>query len=369
MNSGTLTYHSGYNYGACLQAYALQTVVSRECGPNTIINFEPLEFVHSREMITKHPRRVKEVIKILSRLPYSSSLNKRQHLFDAFTSELLNMTRLCRTREEAIEEARCFDCLIAGSDQIWNLGAKGDEFAANTLFFFDFPKEQRRISYAASFGSWVKEAGKHEEEFLPWLKQFDAISVREQSGYDYLQSRGIDCSVNVDPTLLLDAADYRKVSRAPGDTPSRYVLMFGWFSGKDLVSVAKKASAFYGAPAINIVPPPRGAFSGIKRKLDVGPREFLYLIDHAEFVATNSFHGTVFSSVFKKRYASVYSGVPDTRMKSTLDSLGLRNRLVKDDQVDEVFFSSLDDSDFDDVETRLKRLRKDSIEYLRENVR
>ena len=369
MASGTLTYHTGYNYGASLQAYALQTVIKRECGPNQIINFETLDFVHSREMLTRHPKRLKELVKIVARVPYAGALQRRQALFDAFTAEQLDTTELCRTREEAIEVARHFDCLVCGSDQIWNLGAPGDEFAPSTLFFLDFPKGQRRVSYAASFGGWVKDAGSRENEFLPWLREFDAVSVRETSGCEYLKSKGVDCCVNVDPTLLLDADDYRAIERRPASAPEEYVLLFGWSTNRDVVSVAKKAETHFGVPAINIVPPPRAIGSGIRRVLDVGPREFLYLVDHAEFVVTNSFHGTVFSSIFGKRYASIHGGTPDTRMKSVLDFLGLSDRLVTAAAVDDGYFEGLSDSDFDGMSSKLAELREASIDYIRKNVR
>lgn len=370
--SGTLTYHTGYNYGASLQAYALQTVIARECGPNEIINYEPLEFLHSREMITRHPKRVKELVKIATRLRYARSLSRRQRLFDDFTAEQLKTTSVCRTRDEAVSAASGFDCLVCGSDQIWNLGAPGDEFAPSTLFFLDFPREpsyQRRVSYAASFGKWVSEADSRAEEFLPWLKGFDSISVREESGRNYLESKGIDCRVDIDPTLLLDAEDYRSIERKPDNIPERYILLFSWATTKDVVEAARRVSEIMGIPAINIVPPPRAMFSGIRRKLDVGPREFLWLVDNAEFVVTNSFHGTVFSSIFEKPYASIYRGKPDTRMESVLRFLGLAGRLVESDQVDRGYLETLDPDDYRGVAGRLEMLRAGSIEYLRENVR
>ena len=89
---GILTYHSGYNYGASLQAYALQTTIEKLGCDVEIINFEKDDFVASREMITRHPRRAKELIKIVTRIPFASSLSKRQNLFDHFTENTLRTT-------------------------------------------------------------------------------------------------------------------------------------------------------------------------------------------------------------------------------------------------------------------------------------
>lgn len=57
----------------------------------------------------------------------------------------------------------------------------------------------------------MKQASKHEDEFLPWLKKFDAVSVREQDGVEYVKSKGIDCTLALDPTVLLDKEDYEKI--------------------------------------------------------------------------------------------------------------------------------------------------------------
>ena len=85
---GILTYHTGYNYGASLQAFALQTVITKMGNKCEIINFEPARFKASREMITLRPTRLKECIKIVSRLPYWNSLHRRQRMFDDYTNQV-----------------------------------------------------------------------------------------------------------------------------------------------------------------------------------------------------------------------------------------------------------------------------------------
>ena len=146
---GILTYRTGYYYGASLQAYALQNVVRRMGYDVETINFETERFVNSREMFARSPRRLKEWIKVISRLPYYDALQRRQHLFDKFTNECLALSPLYRQEKEVIEHAREYDCIICGSDQIWNLSTD-DAPAANHLFFLNFPKAKRRVSYAAS---------------------------------------------------------------------------------------------------------------------------------------------------------------------------------------------------------------------------
>lgn len=360
---GILTYHTGYNYGASLQAFALQKTIKKYGKNVEIINFETERFIASREMFSRKPTRIKELAKIASRLPYWSELHKRQAMFDAYTKECLPISQLYRTEKEVIEHAYEYDCIVCGSDQIWNL-SQLDAPAANPLFFLNFPKTQRRVSYAASFGKWVSEAHLHEDVFLPWLKQFDMISVREDSGVEYVRSKGLDCQIALDPTLLLDPVDYDEICRNRL-VDKKYILMFGWNTNDDLILAAKKASKKLNLPIINIVPPPRGMFCGIERKLDVGPREFLSMIKHAEFVVTNSFHGTVFSTNYHKPYVSIVSGKADTRMASILGQLGMSKHLTSAQDFDP---SNYFDTDFDLVHKKLTALRQNSLDYLKKAI-
>ena len=360
---GILTYHTGYNYGASLQAYALQTVVSKMGYKCEIFNFEPTRFKASREMITLRPTRLKECIKIVSRLPYWNSLHSRQRMFDDYTNHVLRTSELYRTEGDVIAHAKDYECIICGSDQIWNL-SQDDAPAANPIFFLNFPKSQRRISYAASFGKWVKEAPNHEDIFLPWLKKFDAVSVREKSGVDYLKSVGVDCEICLDPTVLLDKDDYDSIC-AERQIEEKYILMFGWSTNQNLVDAAKQVSRELNLPVYNIVPPPRAMFKGIPRKLDVGPREFLSMVKHAEFVVTNSFHGTAFSTTYEKPYVSIVSGKPDTRMASLLNQLGLSDHLVTKDKLD---VQAMINTDFTAVREKKAALRQSSFDFLKRSL-
>lgn len=357
---GILTYHSGFNYGACLQAYALQTTLKKLGYDNEIINFETKRFVASREMFSRHPNRLKEFIKLFSRLPYWRTLHERERMFNAYTFDVLTSTKRFFSEQEVIDNVGKYDCIVCGSDQIWNL-SQDDAPAANLLFYLNFPKRQRRVSYAASFGKWVKEAPQYEDEILPWLKLFDAISVREISGVEYLKSKGIDCTLALDPTVLLDKEDYEPICRERL-IDDKYILMFGWSTNKDLIEAAKNVSKKIGVPVYNIVPPPRAMFCGIPRKLDVGPREFLSMIKHAEFVVTNSFHGTAFSATFERPFVSVVTGKADTRMESLLSQLGLSDHLVTKDNID---IDKMLATDYTAVREKKGVLRKESFNFLK----
>lgn len=106
---GILTYHSGYNYGACLQAYALQTTLNNLGYDNEIINFETERFVTSREMFSRKPRRLKEIIKNISRIPYWHTLHERERMFNNFTLDVLHSTPRYKTEEDVITHAKDYE--------------------------------------------------------------------------------------------------------------------------------------------------------------------------------------------------------------------------------------------------------------------
>lgn len=358
---GILTYHTGFNYGASLQAYALQKVIKNMGYTCEIINFETECFVASREMFSRKPARAKEWIKIMTRIPYVIPLKKRQQLFENYTNNCLKVSALYRTEQEVINHATDYKCICCGSDQIWNLDRKMDAPAANPIFFLNFAKKQRRISYAASFGKFVKKAATQEEEFMPWLKQFDAISVREDSGEQYLKGKGINCELVLDPTVLLDREDYDEIC-AERIIEEPYILFFSWSCGEEVIKAAKKISTLLKLPLISLTPPPRAILSGIKRKLDIGPREFLSMVKYADFVVTDSFHGTAFSTIYEKAYVSIVSGgCADTRMESLLQRLGLINHLVDAEHID---IRKIQDTDYSEVKEKEIQLRKNSFDFL-----
>lgn len=358
MKIGILTYHACHNYGACLQAFSLQHTIKNRGLDCKIIDFQTPDFININHPFSRLPKHPKEVVKNLTRLPYYGELIKRKRYFNEFINKALELTSRCSSERDVIGMSEQFDCVVCGSDQTWNLDPSIRY--ETPLYYMNFEKKQRRISYATSFGSWVDKFPTREKELLPWLKQFDALSMREESGVQMLQNKGLQCEWVLDPTLLLSQQDYDKI--AVGrliDEP--YVLLFSWDGAKEAVEVAKKVSKSLRCRVYYIIPPPRAMFSGIERKLDVGPREFLSLVKYADFVVTNSFHGTVFSTIYNKPFISAIKGKPDPRRASLMKQLGLEDHLMEPTTIN---IDVINKTNFDAVEKKLVPLKKHSLKYL-----
>ena len=339
---GILTYHACYNYGACLQAYALQQTINKIAGSCEIIDYQSNRLININHPFSKVPKHPKEIIK----------------LFNDFINNTLVLSPRCSNDEDVIRQSKQYNCIVCGSDQTWNLDPSIRY--ETPLYYLNFKKEQKRVSYATSFGSWVNFFPTREKELLPWIQQFEHLSMREKSGVEMLKSRGIDCEWVLDPTLLLSSNEYDLIARERL-IPEPYVLLFSWNGAKEAVEMAKLVSKKLGCKAYYIVPPPRAMFCGIERKLDIGPKEFLSLIKYAEFVVSNSFHGTVFSIIYKKHFISPIKDVVDPRRASLMQQLGLENHLMTPCKLD---LNTIFTTDFRIVDERLKTLREHSQSYL-----
>lgn len=363
MKVGILTYHACFNYGACLQAYALQTTIKKLGYKCEIIDYQSDILRNISDVFSKKPTNVREIIKNITRFPYRRQLLERQRMFEEFINNKLELSQLCRTEKDVEKQAEEYDCIVCGSDQTWNLDPSVRY--QNAVYFLNFPKHQRRISYATSFGQWVEKAPQHEEEFLPWVKGYDALSMREQSGVEYLQSKGLNCELVVDPTLLLEKKYYDAICRERLiDEP--YVLLFTWNGAKDATEIAKKIAQQTHAKPIYIVAPPRAMFSGVERKLDVGPCEFLSLIRYADYIVTNSFHGTVFSIIYQKKFVSVVTGHVDKRRESLMEHLGLTDHLMTQENFD---LAAIDKTDYAGVTEKLAEFKASSMNYLKNAIK
>lgn len=155
MKAGIITFHGAYNYGAVLQAYALQQFLlslNIEC---EIINFRTRSQMDFNSL---YPKRngVKSILKNLLMLKYDSERRDRKNLFEKFINENLYLTKnLYETEKNLYELNNIMDVFITGSDQIWNTNKKADINKAYFLNFVDSKKN--KIAYAASIGSAKKK--------------------------------------------------------------------------------------------------------------------------------------------------------------------------------------------------------------------
>ena len=242
-------------------------------------------------------------------------------------------------------------CFLAGSDQIWN------PRLCNPAFFLDFADGKKRISYAASMGV-TEVPAENEALFRRLVNNFDCISVREQECADVIRRyTDREISVHIDPTFLVSADEWRTYEETyPIRQPYILLYMLYWDNScKEKIQELKKKTrlpVYAIADGLSRVRADRFLF-------DVGVGEFLWLIDHAEYVVTSSFHGTAFSIIFNKRFAAVANPSAPSRI----------HHLVRLLEIPHTDIAELPDAalpDYDEVNRRICQQRDISLQYLKQ---
>jgi len=294
--------NSGMNFGNRLQNYALQEYISGLGASCETI--ESAKSIGHSLIFSKQRRFIKNIVKMDDRRMFFSRFNKRYIHFSKYI------------RYENLNESRfkdMYDVFITGSDQVWN-----PYFEFNSDFeFLTFADPIKRYSYAASFG--IDEMPDHIKKSIgERLNGMQGISVREQKGAEIVQMlTGRTAEVHIDPTMLFDALQYKKIEEKPeGGLPQRYLLVY--FLGNITDEYRKKIRKISEAMDLPIL---ELSESKGTKYYGIGPEHFLYFIDHADFVCTDSFHGTVFSILFKKQFLTLQRKDNDASMNSRIDTL------------------------------------------------
>ena len=352
---GIITLHFPCNYGSVLQAYALQTWLEdhgfRACIIDYILDYDYEKYrVFRTGTYARRPQALAADL-----LALRGNLRRRRS-FARFAKERLHLTQ---RRYRALEELRQldgeFDAFVCGSDQIWNFDCTNGLVPAYFLAFTDKPK----IAYAPSAAQRAFEVDAS-AELAGYLQRFDALSVRERetaARFERLIGRSVETVV--DPTLLLDRAHYERLAHTPAR--ERYVFAYLLEENAELMRYARDFTAARGLKLVyisNISKKARLYARGGISVYGIGPEAFLGYVRSAEYVITNSFHATVFSTLFERRFCTFATQRSALRMQNLLEEAGLRDRLYGEG------FEMDAPIDFPGAEARLARLRARSARYL-----
>ena len=255
-------------------------------------------------------------------------LKKSRDKFDKFTNERFKLTKMkYHSFEDLQNNVPIADIYIAGSDQIWNTYSQNGNDPA---FYLEFaPKGSLRASYAASFSTPQLNI-KSEEKVKNWLSKFDFISVREKTGLDILKKIGInEAQEVVDPVFLIEKDIWTKLAKNAVKNRNKYILVYDQENNSSIKKFARELAKKFNLKifAIETLYP---MFYANRRLKNIGPEEFLGLIQNCEICLTNSFHGLAFSLIFNKEFLlfpRTHQNV-NSRMIDLLSSLDLKDKII-----------------------------------------
>lgn len=321
MKVGILTFHRAINYGAVLQTFALQKVLSRYCECEVIdYRCKYIENLYKPFNISKD-RFIRSLISTI--LKYRSRKIKMIKFYKFLDNNVKLSPSFNKSDLKNIEDN--YDVFITGSDQVWNNSCAGFD----KTYFLDFVSDKRKKnSYAASFG-FNKIPNHLEQEYFRLLQGYNNISVREKSGSVIIKCLlGRNVSVHIDPTFLLTKEEWQEYAY-PIHQKKKYILLYSVLKPDKILDYATRLSRETGYKIIYINDSPIKKINAQYLRCS-SPEEFLGLFNEAEYVITNSFHGTVFSIIFEKKFfAEVNSkGKMNYRIIDLLEKIGLENRII-----------------------------------------
>lgn len=324
MKIDTVTLHKTNNCGSSLQTYALQQYLLRLGCETEVVDYDPT-YLHANG---------NKLRSILQRIIFHKDVKYGESVFKEFNDHYLKLTsRTYRSNKELSVNPPDADFFIAGSDQIWN---PTYECGNDEVFYLSFAPDGKKISYAASVGADNLDDTAY-ERIASLVKQFSYLSVREKSTSTILESLlGRHVQYSCDPTLLLDAADYRNIAdyrRCPSEP---YALVYLAPQCPELdksVALCKE----HGLKVVQMFHYRKKCNCDIHVK-NPGPRDFVGLIDQAEMIVTGSFHATVFSHILCKQFNIILPASNQSRILQLLDISHLRNRVIDNSRLNESCF-------------------------------
>lgn len=368
------------NYGSMLQSFALQQYFVRKEIPFECVNYIhkkdlldsvkklPLLLIKSARMMKFRVMKSRLVMKFFVQQDLKKLLLARIQKFEDFSKKCFVVTEEINSRERLIQLSQSYKSVIVGSDQVWHPINFGTHFYDLSWVDESVPK----YAYASSFGvskipflirSGVSKA----------LKSFDKISCREKTGSDIVYNLiGKKAETLPDPTLLWSADEWNKMLDLDNLRTKKEPYVFCYFLGNspECYDFANKLKKITG---LKIIAPilldgyyPETLNFGDEHPFDVGPADFVWFIKNADFVCTDSFHGTVFSLLFQKkvaifnRYKQKSSASANSRIYDLFNLLGIKRNIWENAEK----FSVSKPYDIKEFETALATARQKSFNYL-----
>ena len=356
MKIGILTFHCAHNYGAVLQCFALQEYL-KSLGHNvSVIDYRP------RYLITPYKKHAlfhwvsKSPVRFLFKLVTEPFLclkrNKRWNAFNNFIKE--NFSLVPYSCNKSYSD---FDCVIYGSDQIWNTHITGDTL---DIVYWGSQINCRKIAYAASAGNC--DFHLVDTHLLSnYLRNFSALSVRESDLISMLRpltSRHIQ--IVSDPVFLLTKSQWNNYCK-PINIENPYLLCYNLNGSEDCSKQANIICKDKGYDRVDLVP--NVGFFNNNTKQCASPIDFISYFMHAQFVVTSSFHGTAFSILFEKPFYTINMGGRKNRVTSLLSLLGIKDRYRENCKTD---FNEY--VDWTTVKVKKHQYVRNSREYLNKNI-
>ena len=373
---GIMTYYAVQNYGAALQAFALQQNIERLGAKAEFLRYfdKHNESTGSKRnslfSLLFHNRQLQSNLLHFARFIRVKRFCKPNIIaFNAFREKYLHCSVEPYYDFEDLKQSNSrYDGFIAGSDMVWTPIGQNLE-----AYFLQFADKSKRFSYAPSMTGCNTFSIDDTTKIKSYIEEINTLSCREQEGVDYIKNlTGRDAALTIDPTLLFSKEKWKEHLGITSQRPAKpYILCYN-FGGlpkkieNEIHRIAKERNM-----DIRYIPlchKESDAELKIGHHGPCGPREFVELFLNASFCVTNTFHGFLFSIISENPFVVIHREkgnawkANETRISNLMDMLGLVDRYIDMNSRISNKYLSLD---YTQINEYIKVKRSESLNYLK----
>ncbi|QUO31261.1 polysaccharide pyruvyl transferase family protein [Faecalicatena sp. Marseille-Q4148] len=360
------------NYGSVLQCYALCEAIKKMGYESEIIweqgnvaknyDFRPQKIFLTAMKMIFHPSLIAGVVKSMKEVKTKSLTEVTVKKFDAFVENHITQKLYSNKELSQIAKRDEYSKFVCGSDQVWC----STTMYVDPLMYLRFAPKDKRIAYAPSIGrNYIPNYNR--AKMKKYISEIPYVSIREDDGQRLVKElTGREVPVVLDPTLLLGKKVWKELAYSDIKTKGKYVVLY--FLDEASEGNQKRIVEFLNQQGLD-------SYSiGVKMSYvekyasvnssDCGPNDFLNLIQNAEVVITDSYHGMLFSMIFERDFWAIKREYQQydqsSRQITILKRLGLEERYVNDcsnitkENINYVWVNKI-----------LQKMREASIDYLR----
>ena len=351
---GVLTFLHNDNYGSALQAYALQRALTALGAEAEHLDYRPSRQEKLRNLLTSgnSPRLILEGMRKRSVRAQEEGARQKAASFGPFYAAHMRLSPVCADHAALKKQASQYDLLLCGSDQIWS------PTWLNPAYFLDFAaKDQRKAAYAPSLGVKELPSPRKQAMMRSLLTGFERISVREAEGGRLLEKLlpGTQIPVMPDPVCLLRREEWLEMAEHPH---RKHPYLLCYFLGEspaywERVARLQEKTGL----RVKVIPLTAEAY---RQPYDLcaglSPEQFLGYLDEAAVVCTDSFHGTVFSTIFQTDFEVFRRDREDDPASRNSRIDNLLRQLELDSDLAEIPWEA--------VTSHLAEMRREGLAYL-----
>lgn len=365
MKIGIMSMQRIINYGSYLQAYGLKTTLENMGHDVNYIDYHVRMPLLSENNIIEETNYFKRLLKKKNKI-----LLIKYKLFQRKFKTFFPIIGIDNSKY--VYDASECDVLVIGSDEVFNCCQNNRLVGYTTDLFGKNCMAKKIISYAASFGNTTIEQlykFKKNEEIGRLLSKFDSISVRDKNSFHIIEKLlSTKANINIDPVLLYDFKDDKKFLNIT-NVKKRYIILYAYSfrMTKDECDIIKNFARNNNLKIITI-----GGVQTIGKFVSCSPFEVLSYFENAEYIITDTFHGTIFSIITHSNFTTLIrpsennSYGNEEKLSYLLTSLSLISRAQYTITDLEKEYSSI--VDYNNCDKILKTERKNAWNYLKKNI-